>query len=210
MPSKTLTASIVMIAALAAAFAFSAQAQDELEYGYADLAMNYEYVGSEIKYSVRNVGTETATGVTVSFRFKDLQASSSVIRSAGIVDNRGDDDTKEQWFTWEIGTILPGDASSDLTFSTGVHRGCETPRPEKIGVITATASSNQPEPDALLGNSEITVYSYTDGSTGECLHMQRNWLGLLLSVDDLRPAAGGDVTFDLTARSMQGGRWRLY
>ncbi len=187
-----------LLAALAVAFLFSPplQAQGGPEDGYVDLVMNYEYDTSRVAYSVRNNGTATATGVTVSFHIKDLQISIGDVPPE-ITDKRTDNATKEQWFTWEVGTILPGDTSAQLIFSTQLHPGHTTPG--HIGVITATAKSNQPEPGFLLANNEIKVYSFDESGAGATLHMDGSNLALLLSVDDLRPDAGDDVNFDLTA-----------
>ena len=197
---------LCLLAAASAAFLLigTTNAQEGPEYDYVDLVMTREYDARDVAYSVLNIGTATATGVTVSFHIQDLQASDTDIASSPIMDKRTDDDTKEQSFTWEVGTILPGSASGKLTFSTGIHQGYDVPRPSKIGVITATAYSIQPEPDFLLGNNEIKVYSFSDGLSGSSLHMEGNKLGLLLEVSDLRPAAGDDVNFDLTARNFQG------
>ena len=106
-------------------------------------------------------------------------------------------DSTNQTFTWSVGTILPGEASNNLPFSTVNHSGHSTW--DRIGVITATASSNQLEPNLLLANNVAKVYSWADSSTGATLHMSINRLALLLSVDDLEPAAGDDLNFDLTA-----------
>ena len=198
---------LFIAAIIATVFAFSAplQAQEGEEYDYVDLVMIHEYDGIDVVYSVRNVGTETATGVTVSFHIKDMIASANDIDSPNVMDIQTDDSKKEQSFTWSAGTISAGGNSGNFPFSTSIHTGYTVPRPDKIGVITATASSSQPEPDALLGNNEIIVYSYAQGGSGASLHMSGNRLGLLLEVSDLRPAAGGDVNFDLTAQNMQGG-----
>ena len=161
--------------------------------------MTHEYEGVRVKYSVRNVGTVTATGVTVSFHFKDLEANSSDIASAAITDKETDNSKKEQTFTWEVGTILAGGKSGEFKFATVNHPGYTTGG--RIGVITATASSNQPEPGLLSGSNKIKVYSFIAAATGASLHMPDNKLGLLLGLDDLRPAPGGDVDFDLTARN---------
>ena len=175
--------------------------------------MLYEYDGIDVVYSVRNVGTETATGVTVSFHIKDMIASANDIDSPNVSDIQTDDSKKEHSFTWAFGTIPEGGTSGNFPFSTSIHTGYTVPRPDKIGVITATASSNQPEPDALSGNNELKVYSYAQGGGGASLHMSNDKLALFLSVDDLRPAAEGDVNFDLSANSpfsaITGGTTRI-
>ena len=188
----------LLAAAVAVAFVFSGplQAQEGAEYGYVDLIVTYEYDSEEIAYSIRNVGTAAATGVTVSFLLEDLQTDKFVTSSSITTTETG----TNQSFTWEVGTLLPGDIPVSLKFSTRNHAGHSTA--QRIGVITATASSNQPEPGLLLGNNVTKVYSYAASTTGASLHMEGNKLGLLLSVDDLRPAAGGDVSFGLTAISL--------
>ncbi len=94
----------------------------------------------------------------------------------------------------------PGGSSLPFIFSTKLHSGHSVHR---VGVINATASSNEPEPDILLANNVIKVYSYSHPNHA---HMKGNKLALLLSVDNLRPKAGNDgviaVDFDLTARNV--------
>ena len=66
----------LLAAVCAAAFLFfeTASAQEEGGYEYVDLIITYEYDDSKVAYRVRNIGTATATGVTVSFLLEDLQA----------------------------------------------------------------------------------------------------------------------------------------
>ena len=175
------------------------QAQEERGYDYVDLIVNYEYDSTDVEYRVRNVGTATATGVTVSFLLEDLQTYAFVSSSSITSTNEG----TNQRFTWEVGTLPPGGTSTDLTFSTSLHTGLHTvPVNKQVGVVTATASSNQPEPGFLLPNNVAKVYSYASSTTGSTLHMSGNRLGLLLTVDDLRPDAEGNVNFGLTARNL--------
>ena len=99
-----------LIAAMAV-FVFSGpvQAQEGTQYEYVDLLMTYEYDGNEVAYSVRNIGTATATGVTVSFLLEDLQTNTTLdITGKETVDNTN------QRFTWEVGTVPPGEASSNF------------------------------------------------------------------------------------------------
>ncbi len=186
-----------LLAAIAGAFLLyeTAQAQEGAEYGYVDLVMAYEYVGGEVAYSVQNNGTATATGVTVSFLLEDLHAP-SLLNNSSIKDRRTVDKTNQR-FTWLVGTILPGKTSGSLTFATQNHSGHTIAK--RIGVINATASSDQLEPHLLLANSVRKVYTYADFARSPTKHMRGNRLALLLSVDNLRPDAGGDVNFDLTA-----------
>ena len=205
-----------LLAALTATFLFSPplQAQEEADYDYVDLVMTHEYsasLGGRVTYSVRNTGTATATGVTVSFRLTDLQANpftGSVVlgtQTTPTITNKsdGDEDDTNQSFTWEVGTILAGKTSPQLIFSTRIHDDHSGSDRKKIGVITATAQSNQFESGPLFGNNKIKVYSYSDGSTNTnpTLHMDDNKLALLLTVSDLRPSEGDDVDFTLTARN---------
>ena len=198
-----------LLAVLAAAFAFAAplEAQEGTEPHYVDLIMLYEYgLGSDqdqVIYKVRNVGTATATGVTVSFLLEDLEGG---IASP---DQRTVDGTNTA-FTWEVGTILPGQTSAAVQFVTTLHSGLHYLFPDwpgRVGVINATASALDPEPSTLLGNNRIRVYTFAYGS-GRTLHMPhtQNRLALLLSVDDLGPDAEGDVNFGLNAQNYNTGR----
>ena len=192
---------LCLLAAVAAAFLFleTAWAQDGAEDSYVDLVMLYAYDSNEVAYRVQNNGTATATGVTVSFLLEDLETS---LDTPSITDKMTEDGTNQS-FTWEVGTLPPGGASRNLTFSTRRHSGVTTTG--EVGVINATASSFSPEPDTLLANNVRKVYTYFASSSGSTLHMRGNTLALLLSVDDLQPAPGGDVDLDLTARNAQGG-----
>ena len=147
-----------------------------------------------VKYSVRNNGTATATGVTVSFLLEDLQTDP--FDSSVVTDHKTVDSTN-QTFTWDVGTIPPNGASQGLQFTTVNHSGHTTW--DRIGVTTATSSANQPEPDFLLANNVAKVYTFADSGTGPTKHIKGGRLALLLSVDDLDPAAGDDLNFDLTA-----------
>ena len=203
---------LCLLAALAVAFAFSepAQAQDGPEDSYVDIVMLYEYPGSpnsnKVAYSVQNNGTATATGVTVSFLLEDLQAGTFSFLGSSLtppITGKETVNTTDQRFTWEVGTLPPGGASYKLMFSTSRHSGVATTG--EVGVINAEASSFSPEPDTLLSNNIKKVYSYFPTSSGATLHMRGNELTLLLSVDNLRPAAAGDdVNFDLTAHGARG------
>ena len=191
----------LLAAVTAAAFAFSGplQAQERAEYEYVDLIMTYEYDNNFVAYRVQNSGTATATGVTISFLLEDLQAGTF----AGTPPTTTKEGTNQE-FIWEAGTVPPGETSRNFKFTTRNHSGHSTWN--RIGVITATASSNQPEPDILLGNNVAKVYSYASSNTGSTKHMSDNRLALLLSVSDLRPDAGGNVNFDLTARNLNTDR----
>ena len=188
---------LCLLAAIAAAFLLyeTAHAQEGAEYGYVDLIVTHEYVGGEVAYSVRNIGAATATGVTVSFLLEDLQTN-SLNNNPLIIDRRTVDNTNQR-FIWVVGTLLAGQDPRKLTFSTVSHSGHKLAK--RIGVITATASSDQSEPDLLLANNVRKVYSYAEFVRTTSKHMRGNRLALLLSVDNLRPNAGGDVNFDLTA-----------
>ena len=196
----------LLAAVFAAVFAFSGplQAQEGAEHQYVDLVMSYEHSESiEVYYSVRNAGTQTATGVAVSFLLEDMSVSTFnflkfITLRPTITDHRTVDQTN-QTFTWEIGTLSPGETSKTLSFATADHRGLLSGE-ESIGVITATAKSHQPELDFLSSNNVAKLYSFLRGGTGIARHMKENKLALLLSVDDLRPDAGGDVDFGLAAK----------
>ena len=191
---------LCLLAAIGAAFLLyeTAQAQEGAEYGYVDLFVTHEYVGGEVAYSVRNIGAATATGVTVSFLLEDLQTD-SLNNTPSVIDRRTEDNTNQR-FIWEVGTLLAGQDPRKLTFSTVSHSGHKLAK--RIGVITATASSDQSEPDLLLANNVRKVYSYAEFSRTTSKHMRGNALALLLSVDNLQPNAGGDVYFDLTASNL--------
>ncbi len=193
----------LLSAAAAAVFLFeTSYAQERPEYEYVDLVMRYELAPvdnkSKVAYTVENIGTATASGVTVSFRLEDLKAigllNTPHLSDKKIVDSAPDQGFTE--FTWEVGTIPPGGTAQSLIFSTSLLSSQTT---HLVGVINATASSLQPEPDVLLANNVIKVYSYTESGKR---HMDGNRLALLLSVDNLRPLAGGDVEFGLTASNL--------
>jgi len=204
---------LCLLAAVAAAFLFleTAWTQDGPEDSYVDLVMLYEYPGSpnsnKIVYSVQNNGTATATGVAVSFLLEDLQVNTFAFLGSSIspsITGKETVNTTDQRFTWEVGTIPSGGASQKLMFSTVSHSGHTTAG--RVGVITATASSISTEPDMLSANNVKEIYTYVAATTGATLHMRGNKLALLLSVDDLQPAPGDDLNFDLTAQNVQGGR----
>ena len=196
--SRLLVLLLCLLAALAAFFLLeTARAQEGTEYDYVDLLITYGYDRTAVSYSVLNSGTATATEVTVEFLLEDLQADTN--DPPDVSDQRIVESTN-QAFTWNIGTILPGESSPALEFSTELHSGHTTPN--RIGVITATAKALQPEPGNLSANNVIKVYSFAYRTgIASSLHMEGNRLGLLLSVDDLAPAVGADLNFDLTARN---------
>ena len=169
-----------------------------------DLVMLYEQgpKGEEgrVAYTVRNNGTATATGVTVSFLLERLEVPSSRL---GDITGAETVNATSQKFTWEIGTISPGGTSSNLIFRTDLHTGHNglPPAGSRFGSIRARAFSISPEPVELQANNVIEIYSSYALALTPSDHMKGSRLGLLLSVDDLRPNAGGDVVFDLTARN---------
>ena len=206
-PRKALVLCL-LAAALSAAFLFeSALAQEAPEYEYVDLVMRYEQGPSgdrtTVRYSVQNLGNTTATAVTISFLLEDLEVAAGNLPSS-ITDSKTVDGSN-QTFTWDAGTIPPGGSSQGVSFPTKLHSAYGASDVPKIGVINATASSRQSEPDLLLPTNVIKIYSYVydDGSSSK--HMGTDKLGLLLSVSDLHPESTGDsVDFTLTARNMQG------
>ena len=203
-PSWKSLALSLLTAVTSAAFVFSGQLQAQ-EDGYVDLLMLYEYDSQKVAYSVRNTGTATATGVTVSFLLKNLKAKDSDIAGNSITDERTED-TYNQSFTWEVGTIPPGGVSGKLVFGTSIHPGrvseITSTWKGRVGVIRATASSLQPEL-AISKNDNVTqVYEFAYGNAASTKHMTGSELGLLLSVDNLRPDSGGNVAFSLTAQNL--------
>lgn len=198
---------LCLLAAAAAAFLFlgTARAQEGTEYDYVDLIVTYEYSNSiEVEYTVRNIGTATATGVTVSFLLEDLEAGTFETfpgTAPAPPTDKSTVDSTNQSFTWEVGTLPPGGTPGILKFYTRKH---DNSSGDMVSVITATASSHQPEPGFLSSNNAIKVYTDTPAS-GASKHMRHNLLALLLSVEDLSPDAGGDVGFDLTARQLGVG-----
>ena len=199
-PRKALVLCLLAIA-LSAAFLFfeTALAQEGTGYNYVDLVMLHEVnpTGNNdqaIGYSVKNSGTATAIGVTVSFLLKDLQ----------IHEGQGSPDPPDkitvngtnQKFTWKAGNLLPGETSRPFVFTAQRHSGASG---SLVGVITATASSVSYEPNALLVNNVAKVYSDARDGVSATKHIRSGKLGLLLSVDNLRPAVGGEVDFELTA-----------
>lgn len=207
---------LCLFAAAASAFLLleTAWAQEGQESGYVDLIMHYElapeHYGEEVRYTVRNNGTATAVGVTVSFLLEDLEVDDfedSDTPPASITNIRTEDGTNQR-LTWEIGDIPPGGTSNSTTFGTRIHPGRSSEIVPgwrgRIGVINATASSLSPEPGMLLANNNIKVYAFAAWSH-RTHHMRSGRLALLLSVDDLRPEAGGDVSFGLTADNENPG-----
>ena len=65
----------------------------------------------------------------------------------------------------EDGTLSPGETSRILSFSTSDHRGLLIGVEESIGVITATAKSDQPELDFLSSNNVAKLYSFLRGGS---------------------------------------------
>ena len=203
--SKTWLAALLALAAVIAAAAYpgASHAQGGEGYKYVDLVMRYDYQpvpnATKVAYSVQNNGTATATGVTISFLLEDLEVHTFAGSSPATTKNGAN-----QRFTWEAGTLPPGGVSDNFTFSTklhSVHSGNFVPGSYRVGAITARASSITPEPGLLLANNVRKVYSFAQSKSSTTLHMEGNLLDLLLSVDDLRPDAGGEVGFDLTARN---------
>ena len=203
---------LCLFAAAAAAFLLleTVYAQEGPEYSYVDLVMLYEQLRTgPVRYTVKNNGTATAIGVTVSFLLEDLETDEEDLREHHIITDYGTVGNTKQRFTWVVGDIPPGGASGALSFSTKLHPGRHSEvQPGyrgRIGVINATASSLSPEPEMLLSNNSVKVYSFVRGSVSRTLHMGGNRLALLLSVDDLRPDAGGAVNFGLTADNENSG-----
>ncbi len=207
---------LCLLAAIAALLVLdeTAQAQEEAGYQYVDLVMTHEYDGLDVVFSVNNNGTATATGVTVLFLLEDLLARTieGPFNTTPTIRNKKDGDTDDpnQTFIWEVGTISPGTTSRILRFSTELHPGHDDgflckglTCPYLIGVVTATASSHQPEPDLLVANNVTTVYRHANITASR--HMTGSSLALLLSAENLRPNAGGDLSFDLTADNQMGG-----
>ena len=190
---------VCLLAAVATAFLLleTALAQDGQGYRYVDLVMSYEQENNgDVTYRVRNTGTATAIGVTVSFLLEDLEARDI----SGIITEQSG---ATQRFTWGVGNVPSGE-TRELTFYTRLRTGyfqfIPTDWPGLIGIIRGEATSLSPEPDILLANNVITVYSLAP-DTGVSKHMRGNKLSLLLSVDNLMPEAEGDVNFDLTANN---------
>ena len=180
--------------------------------GYVDLVMLYEQGPRgderEIAYRVRNNGTATAVGVTVSFLLEDLAGTGQKfrdLRDFGSITGVETVNATDQRFAWVVGNLPPGGITqNDLTFGTDRHPSHTAP--PLMGVINARASSISPEPFQLQANNVIKVYAHI-GSPASTLaaHISGGKLALLLSVDDLRPDAGGDVNFDLTAHNQNTG-----
>ncbi len=194
----------LLAAAVAAFFVHeTAQAREGAGHQYVDLVMTYEYGNKQVEYSVQNNGTATATGVAVSFLLEGLDITQTS-EAPDVPDKRTVNGTKER-FTWEVGTISAGETASNFSFSTSLHPGLkddfDVGSSGLIGVITAAASSDQSEPAVLLANNVTTLYEYSYNKRST-LHMDGSMLALLLSVGDLRPDAGGDVKFGLTADNL--------
>ena len=206
LPKNVLWNLVVLALLVVAAAAFllvgTARAQEEPQPGYVDLVVFHEYLtGGEqarVKYGVRNTGTATATGVIVSFRLDDLQVGDK-FKSLYSPTTMG----TTQSFSVEVGTLSPGDSVEVAKFNTtrlfiAPYSGTE------VGVINVEASSFEPEPQFARANNSIKVYSFDTDGASSTYHMSLNRLALLLSVDDLRPVAGGAVNFGLTAKNNNG------
>ena len=199
-----------LLAAIAAAFLFlgTARAQEEPEYGYVDLVMLYEQGPerreADVRYTVKNNGTAIAIRVTVSFLLEDLDVDSGDLDGYPITGNETVGTTGQR-FTWVVGDIPPGGTSRAITFGVGLHSGRHSEVTSgykgRIAFTSATASSSTPEPRILLANNNVKVYSFASDRV-KTYHMGGNRLALLLSVDDLRPEAGDDVNFGLTAETL--------
>ena len=197
----------LLLAASAAAFLFieTARGQEGPEFGYVDLVMLHEYQSgneaNEVLYKIRNNGTATATGVTVSFLLEDLE----VADFQGYTPTTSKTGTTQS-FTVEVGTLTPGGSVTVAEFSTTLHSARHSevvPNwPGLVGVINATADSLEPELDILRANNVLRVYSFIRSTAGASWHMTDNKLALLLSVDDLRPSTNSpDVEFEITAHN---------
>ena len=198
---------VCLLAAAAAAFLLleTARAQEGTQPGYVDLVMLAEYgtasTDTRVRYRVKNNGTATATGVSVSFLLEDLQVGDF----SGYAPTTTKTGTTQSFAT-EVGTLSPGETKTAHEFNTDIH-SARIPDVFPgwgglVGFIEATASSHEPELDILLANNVKKVYSFVSDSAGASWHMTDNKLALLLSVDDLRPAVAGDVNFGLTAENL--------
>ncbi len=217
-PRRSLWKALVLCllaVAVAAGFLLSetARAQDVPEGpGYVDLIMLYEQApeGDRLKvaYRVQNIGTAPASGVTVSFLFENLQIAISdeaKVKSVRTVNDYN------QRFTWEVGTLHPGETSQVLLLSPRIHSthrselmAVPSDWPGMSGVINAVASTVSPEPDMLLANNVIKFYEFIP-SLHFVKHIRDNRLALMLSVDEMRPDPGDDVILGLTARNRARG-----
>ena len=160
---------------------------------------------TDVAYRVQNTGTEIAVGVTASFILEDLEVSRGEFKdkndrsiSRDIRDITTNQSRVMQSFTWDVGTLPPGE-TKELVFGTSLHTGYPyvLQRAGHIGMIRAEVSSLSPEPEILLANNIIKIYSLATSSRGLTRHMKGNSLALLLSVDALHPDANSDVKFDL-------------
>ena len=210
----------LLAAVAAAAFLLleNTWAQEGTTYDYVELVMLHETAPDDaprsVAYRVQNAGTATAVGVVVSFRLENLEIQKSANFSPPPDTTTvacADGELTCQEFSWRVGSLLPGETSNPFTITTWPHSGLDTTATDwkgRVGTIKATASSNPPELGILMANNVIQIYSFAFSLYSR--HMPEGRLGLLLSVDDLRPDAGGSVAFKLTAQNMLPGATDAY
>ena len=202
---------VVVIAALAAAFSFSAplQAQDET---YVDLSVEMEVTRSW-DFIVRNEGTAVAYGVTV-----DVELADQAIRTRLGVELVSPE--FEQSSTTTCSGEIPGTTCLSGVFSIGTLEPGET---VTVGIGSKLASGLQccqrstqfwtvparavvkntapEEEERFKGDNTVTGWIYTNGENGVSSDVGEATANYTLEarVDDLLPDAGGTVKLSFKA-----------
>ena len=197
-------------------FATPAHAQPHGE-GFVDLVITHEYGHSRVNqptfehvfFTVHNLGTAEARGVTVDFLLDKLEVDWGRSGGADIPQPSSVRDLQmgggQQSFTWVVGNVSPGrSTASGMDFSTKRNSSISNPPPYVIGSIRAEVSSWTFESPELRKNNVRKAYAYANLNYG-------HWTfgpgpGLNLSVDNLAPTPSSpDVDFGLTVRSRNVG-----
>ena len=213
------TALFVAIAALAAAFAFSAplQAQDET---YVDLSVEVE-ASTVWTFTARNQGTAVAYGVTVDVELADQaialklgreRVHPAFKRKSGRTCSGNIPGGTCLSGVFTVGTLEPGETKS-YTLAPKLAPGlpcCPNPIEDYWGVPARAVIKNTApvEEERFKGNNTETKWIRANGANGvyEASAAELEYW-LEVSVDDLLPDAGGTVTFTFEVKrtGLRGG-----
>ena len=207
---KSLTASIVAIAALAAAFAFStpAEAQDE---SYIDLSVEIT-VTDRFTFTARNLGTAIAYGVSVDIELADqiIHAieGGQLKQKSGTTCSGDIPGTTCVSRVWTLGAMEPG-----VEVDIDVHPRLASGLPCCMNVGTkwtvptrAVIKNTVPQEEERFEGNNTTVgwISVSQSGSGSEVAEGRYWLEA--SVDDLLPEAGDTVKFSFDIKGLAGYR----
>ena len=218
--AKVAMAALVCVAALAAAFAFSApaQAQDnsyvdlaiEIDDSYVDLAIEIS-VGTSFTFTASNKGTATAYGVTLDIEIADQTIAGSTsgsIQKSGTTCSGNIPGTTCIGGVWTVGTLEPGEErefaieprlASGLPCCPGISDNWTVP-------AQAVIKNTVPEEEERFkgNNTDVGWISVSSDGTQTEAAVGRYWLEA--SVDDLLAAAGDTVKFTFYPRSHSAAR----